>query len=424
MIYITYKNYNRPFIKTNTVTSMNQFRAAFSHIKTLPSAFWVVIGATLMNQVGNMAFVFLVLYLNDHLEFTLIQASLAFAAFSASTVVTVFIGGGLVDKLGAARIMTTALIANSLVLLIFPFIHEYVTIVIMCLVWGFVYGIYRPASQTFISHLSASGMHKVTFSLHRLVLNLGMSIGPAVGGYLASYSFSSIFWANSATNFLASLILIIGLSRTTWFNYRPTSQHKFELSIKWLKRDAVLRLFVIGMIPVSMIFFQHESTLAVFLKRDLHFSLSFYGWLFTMNTLLIVVCELPLNIATMHWPYRVNFILGSIFITAGFAGFYFATESWHVILLTIIWTIGEMILYPSASSYIAEIAPEHQRGSYMSLLNVSSNLGLLLGPWGGAIVMENFGAHGLWLACGLWGIVSVMIFNRLKEPTASKIIPQ
>lgn len=398
---------------------MNHYRAAFLHIKALPSAFWIVIGATLMNQIGNMAFVFLVLYLNQHLKFSLTQASLAFAAFSASTVMTGFAGGGLVDKIGAARLMTISLIANGLILLIFPFIHEYTTIIVMCLAWGFVFGIYRPASQTVVSHLSTQGMHKVTFSLYRLVINLGMSIGPAVGGYLASYSFSSIFWANSATNFLAGIILLIGLSRTTWFSYRPLHEHKFELSIKWIKHDAILRFFLIGMIPVSMVFFQHESTLAVFLSRDLHFPLSFYGWLFTINTLIIVVFELPLNVATINWPYRVNFMLGSILMTAGFAGLYFATSPWHIILLTILWTIGEMILYPSASSYIAEIAPENRRGSYMSLFNASSNLGLLLGPWGGAIIMENVGAHGLWLACGLWGMISVIIFNRLKEPSTS-----
>jgi len=395
---------------------MNLYRETFTHIKRFSSTFWIVIIASFMNQVGNMAFVFLVLYLNKHLGFTLGQSSFAFAAFSASMLVTGLLGGSLIDRIGAARILTTALFANGLALLVIPFVHTFLPIIVMCLIWGCSYGFYRPASQTLISHLSSPGLHKITFSVFRLALNLGMSIGPALGGYLASHSFPAIFIANGAANLVAALILLVGLGRTRWFSYKPAGERKFELSIKWLKRDMALCVFTLGMIPVTMIFFQGESTLAVFLNRDLGFPLSFYGLLFTLNTLMIVFLELTLNVAMMNWPYRINFMLGSFLITAGFAGFIFATTRWHVVLLSMLWTFGEMVLFPSASSYIADIAPEEHRGSYMSILATCSNLGLLLGPWGGAIIMEQFGASGLWLACGLWGLISVGIFWYSPEP--------
>jgi len=398
---------------------MNLYREAVLHIRSLPSAFWIVIGATLMNQIGNMAFVFLVLYLTQHLGYSLAQASFAFALFSGSMLFVGLLGGSLVDKIGAARILIGSLFANSIALLLFPFVRGYSTTLMMCVIWGLAYGLYRPASQTLVSHLSSSGMHKITFSVYRLSLNLGMSIGPAIGGYLALHSFTVIFIANGIANLLAGAILIIGLGRSTWLKYRPAHQYKLELSIKYFLHDSILRTFMLGMIPVSMIFFQHESTLAVFLSRNLGLPLSFYGWLFTVNTLMIVFFELLLNVATMNWPYRVNFILGSLFITAGFAGLLFASQQWHIIVLTVVWTLGEMILFPAASSYIAEIAPKARRGSYMSLLSTISNLGMLLGPFGGAIVMEYAGARGLWIACGLWGMISVIIFTYLREPKLS-----
>lgn len=395
---------------------MSVFQEAKKHIRTLPSAFWVVITATLMNQVGNMVVVFIVLYLNQHLGYSLIKASTAFAAFSASMFMVGLFGGNLVDKFGALRMMTGALVANGAILLTFPFLQHFFAIILCSLCWGFAFGLYRPASQTFVSQLSTAGKHKITFSVYRLAINLGMSVGPALGGYLAGYSFEYIFYANAITNFLAATILLIGLARTSWFKYKPTPAYKPVLSIKWLKRDPALRFFIFAMIPVSMIFFQHESTLAVFLSRDLHLPLSFYGLLFTINTLIIVVCELVLNIFMMNWAYRITLMLGSFFITIGFAGLYFASTQWDIILLTVLWTIGEMILYPSASSYIADIAPEEHRGSYMSLYSTTSNIGMMLGPWGGAIVMEHLGANGLWMACGVWGMISVVMFQWLQEP--------
>jgi predicted MFS family arabinose efflux permease len=130
----------------------------------------------------------------------------------------------------------------------------------------------------------------------------------------------------------------------------------------------------------------------------------------TINTLLIVFIELPLNIATLNWSYRINFILGSFFTTVGFAGMYFVTLKGQIVLLAVCWTIGEMILFPASNSYVADIAPEANRGSYMSLYNTSFNIGLILGPWCGALIMQQLGAHGLWISCGLWGLLSIIGF--------------
>lgn len=395
---------------------MNIYREAFTHIRQFPKTFWVVIFATLMNQAGNMAFVFLVLYMTQHIGTSLSQASIAFAVFSGSMLVSSSIGGSIIDKFGAVKTMIVPLILNGTILLIFPSVSHYFSILVLCLLWGIAYGIYRPASQTFITQLSHPGIHKLTFSIYRLAMNLGMSIGPAVGGYLAGHSYASIFIVNGVANLLASIVLFLGLYHTPWFHLRSTAKRKLQFNLKILRYDTKLLLFVLGMVPIAMVFFQHESTLPVFLNRDLHFPLSFYGILFSINTLMIVFVELALNVAMMHWQYRTNFILGSFLITLGFVGMCIASLEWHVIALTVIWTLGEMIMFPSAGSYIADIAPAEHRGTYMSLYTTTSNIGLLIGPWSGAIIMDYFSANGLWLTCGLWGIMSLILFYYLREP--------
>jgi MFS family permease len=398
---------------------MNLYREAFLNIKKFPSQFWIVITATLINQIGNMAFVFLVLYATEHLGLTVSQGAVAFAVVSGSMLLSGVLSGNLIDYFVATRLVIGAVFMNGIVLLFIPLIQNYHLLILMCVAWGTFYGVYRPASQTLVSYMTVDGLHKITFSIYRLVVNLGMSIGPAIGGHLAAHSFPAVFISNGIANIIAGTILILGLSGSLWLMHRPALEQKKIFSIKWIKYDSALRWFLIGMVPVSMVFYQHTSTLSVFLKQNLHLSASFYGWLFTLNTLMIVFLELALNVATINWPYRVNFIMGTALISAGFAGMYFAKSMNHIIILTIIWTIGEMILYPSASSYIAEIAPTERRGSYMSLFNGSTTLGLLMGPWTGAIIMEQFGAHSLWMACGIWGLFSIGVFSFLKAHSKS-----
>lgn len=394
---------------------IKHWRESYKHIFSFPTTFWIVIAASLMNQIGNMALVFLILYLNKHLGWSLTESSIAFAAFSGATLLIGIIGGALIDKIGSSRTLILTLVINGFTLLSLPYFTSNTAVILMCLIWGTAFGLYRPASQTFVAELSTPGLHKLTFSVYRLVMNLGMSIGPALGGYLASQSYPAIFYVNGVTNILASIILAVGLLR--YAPSLPTSLPKsFEFTLHWLKRDALLTLFLIAMVPISMVFFQCESSFPIFLNENLKTPPSFYGALFTLNTLIIVFFELPLNVAILNWPYRLNFILGSFFITIGFVLLLFASKAWHIIALTIVWTLGEMILFPASSSYIADIAPAEHRGSYMALYSTCSNLGMLLGPLFGTLLMQYLGAPSLWMMCAIWGIISILLFNSIEDP--------
>lgn len=381
----------------------------FSRFNQFPRGFWIVLAASFINQAGNMAIAFLVLYLHQKLHFNLAEASFAFASFSAGMLTTGMIGGSLTDRYGGARIMALSLLGSGLLFLCIPLLQEYMLLMLLCLLIGLAYGLYRPASQALVSQMSPPGMYKLTFSCYRLVINLGMSIGPAIGGFLAVFSFKVLFLANGAACLAAFLILYCGLRHSIWFKVHAAQ--KSVIGFRWLREDAALRLFLLGVIPVSMIFVQHETALPVFLRVNLQLPYSFYGLLFTLNTILLVLFELPLNIFTLQWPYALNLALGGLLIISGFAGLYFCTQQWQVLTLAVVWTLGEMIFYPAAASYIAEIAPEKRRGSYMSMYSTATNLGMLLGPVSGAGFMQYFGIEYLWLACGLLGLWPVFIYS-------------
>jgi MFS family permease len=404
---------------------MTAFRHSFTHIRNLPFAFWIVIVATLINQLGNMAMVFLVPYLTIHLHFSLPLSSFIYAAFCAALLISGVMAGPLADRFGPSRVMATVLCTNAAVLLFMPLATHFLSILLMCLLWGCVFGMYKPAAQTFLTHIAPRDSFKVTFSIYRLAWNLGMSIGPAIGGYLAVHSFYSIFIFNGSANFLASLILILGLKYCPGVNHRPMIHPNAMLipDFKAFKFDKGLRLLVLGMIPVCMVFYQNQSTMPIFINQELHLPLSFYGLLFTINTLMIVFFELPLNIATLHWPASRSLSIGSLLIGLGFCGFLLVSSAWEVAMIIVVFTIGEMILFPTASSYIAEIAPEHSRGNYMSILSTSINLGLLIGPWSGALLMHHLTSKSLWIACGLWGLLAAGIFQYLNKPKYDKLPP-
>ena len=131
--------------------------------------------------------------------------------------------------------------------------------------------------------------------------------------------------------------------------------------------------FIAALIPVQLVFFQFTSTLPLFLVRNLHYPESIYGTIFTVNTLLIVALEVPLNSAMAHWSHRRTLTLGAFLYAVGFGSYALVGiapfgKTAGVFAAVVIWTFGEMIMMPGSSAYAAEIAPPERRGEYIGSL--------------------------------------------------------
>jgi MFS family permease len=163
---------------------------------------------------------------------------------------------------------------------------------------------------------------------------------------------------------------------------------------------------------IEIVFFQSQGAMALFLVGGLGFSESAYGLLFTVNTILIILIEVPLNTWMAHWPHRHSMALGAFLCGAGFGGLAFASDFLSVAATVVVWTFGEMILFPGGSAYVADIAPADRMGEYMGFYVMTFSTAFIIGPWLGILVLQHFGALTLWvgsLACGI--ISAAMIWN-------------
>jgi MFS family permease len=174
----------------------------------------------------------------------------------------------------------------------------------------------------------------------------------------------------------------------------------------------------------GIVFFQHEGALPLFLVEDLGLSPAFYGLLFTINTVMIVFMEVPLNAATTHWPHRRALALGAFLFAAGSGVFVFATGPAVIIAGIVIWTFGEMMLFPQASAYVADIAPAHRRGEYMGAYSLSFSLAFAFAPWAGTTVFAEFGSVILWTAVFIVGCVSAAMMLQVTADSAVEAVPQ
>ena len=389
---------------------MNPWRG----LSGLPRALWILSAAGFVNRSGTMFLPFLILYLTKELGVSPSVAGGVFALFGFGALVAGPFVGRFADRFGPVRMMRLSLVLSGSLLLHDPLARTLPSIAVLTLLIAVANEAFRPASLSTISHLAAPEQRKAAFALNRLASNLGMSIGPALGGFLAAVSWPSLFFVDGATSLLAAATLILFFPRDVTF---PSAPHESPgPSRREGLHDPALVFFLVALVPVSIVFFQHAASLPVYLVRDLGFPVWSFGLFHTINTLLIVLLEVPLNLATSRWPHRRTLALGSALVGAGFGALVFARSSPAVVLTIAVWTFGEMMLLPGMASWVADVAPPERRGAYMGLYGTAFNLAIVIGPPLGTYLLEHAGGSALWLTMFGLGLASAALFSRVKEP--------
>jgi predicted MFS family arabinose efflux permease len=146
---------------------------------------WVLSVSMLINRSGSMVLMFSSLYLTRDLGFSMETAGIILSFYGIGSVLGSFAGGWLTDRFHHYRIMMVSLIGSGLILFLLFWVESQIGISIVMFMYAFVADVFRPANSSAIGIFSTPENRTRSVSLVRLAVNLGFSIGPAAGGFIA-----------------------------------------------------------------------------------------------------------------------------------------------------------------------------------------------------------------------------------------------
>ncbi|MDX9925069.1 MAG: MFS transporter [Ignavibacteriaceae bacterium] len=381
-------------------------------LKGIPKNIWLLSAATLINRSGTMVLPFLALYFAKELKVSVSEAGLALVAFGLGSLISAPFVGRLSDRFGPLSIMKLSLFASGFMLFLFSFIDNYNIALIVTFLWSALSEAFRPANLTFISNETAPEQRKTAFALNRIAINLGMSIGPVIGGILAYYNYHLLFYVDGVTSVMAAGFLMV--SPFEKFHEEEVIKEAV-LAPQKIYKDKRFIYYILALLPVEFVFFQHLGAVPIYFVKELHYTEAIYGILMAINTVIIIFVEVPLNSAMSHWRDSSSLALGSLLCAIGFGMMAFSANIYYLVLSIIVWTFGEMIFFPSSASFLSNIAPKDKVGEYMGYYQMNFSFSFMVAPWLGAIVLENYGSTILWGATFVLASISSIFLYRLKE---------
>jgi len=378
------------------------YRDAFSG---LSRPVWLLSVATLINRSGTMVLPFLALFLTEKRGFTITQAGQALALYGLGAVVASYVGGRLCDRFDPRRVMKWSLTLTGASFLALGHIHGRLAISSMIVVLSFVGETFRPANMAALTMASDAGERARSFALMRLAVNIGMTLGPTVGGFLALRDYGWLFVADGATCLFAAGLLHLVFPGSVLRDAPRITRAATEVPIRSPWRDRPLLVILGLMFLLNTVTFQIVGTFPLTLRDLYGFSEARIGLALAVNTLIIVLFEMVLvhRLAGRN-PLKVSGA-GAFLFCAGLALLPLGSSFGFVVFTVMVWTVGEMLTFPIVSSAVAERAPEESRGATMGLLNLSFASAFVAAPLVGTWIYQNLGPRTLWYGCGAVGLV-------------------
>ena len=400
-------------------------------IKTLynqyPRQYWLMItGIVISTAGGSMIWPFLLIYVSGKLHLPLSTVALLISINAGTGLFASFLAGTLTDKIGRKAVMVFSLAMNGIAYFFLMRAETYPQFVVLMILIGLSNPLYQVGADAMLADMIPSEQRTDAYAINRIANNAAFALGPAVGGFLASSSYNFAFYGASAGFIIYSLLLFFlareTLDKTVSVTKTPSfaEQTKGKEGYVRVFRDKAYMAFVsmiaLGLIAPSMVWI----LMAVYAKTNFGVAESMYGWIPTTNALLCVFAQYPVTQITRKYEtltvtasgmliYAIG--VGSVALMTSFTGFW---------LSMVVMTFGELTLVPTASKYVADIAPADMRGRYMSIYWLSWGLSRTLAPLIGGALNDNLFPQAIWIGGLLIGLTSVCGLVILKSITKSR----
>jgi MFS family permease len=388
---------------------------AHNALNKYPRQFWLMFVGMLISTIGtSMIWPFLTIYVSKQLSVSLTAVTSLLTLNASVGIVSSFLGGPLIDKVGRKWIMAFSLASNGLAYVFLGNASTFLHFAVLMSITGAVNPLYRTTADTMMADLIPIEKRADSYALMRLSNNLGISIGPLIGGFVASSSYTIAFYCAAAGMITYSLLIVL-FARETMPD-RPADPEEIQSrkerfgGYPAILKDVTFMSFVVNFTMATICAVMMWTVMPVYANQRFNVPENVYKWIPATNAIMVVTLQTLITGRTKRFSPLPVMMAGAFFYMAGVGSVAFATAFRGFWISMVIMTIGELILMPTSSTYAANLAPSEKRGRYMSLYSLGWPAATGIGPLIGGVLNDSIGPRSIWFGGATIGLVSVIIF--------------
>ena len=375
--------------------------------------------------MGAMGFAvsipFISIYFHAELGLSMSEIGIFFGVMALVRSVFQMIGGELSDRIERRYLLVHSqfyrAIAFGLLALSIYFDWGFWMIAIGMAINSVFGAVFHPTANALVSDILPAEKRLDGYAITRSMGTLGWAAGPAVGGFLAHYSYSLLFFLSAIVTFLSGAVFLWFLKSPAYT--RNTERFKFRdlLSIKDdpnLAKHSLL-IFLLYLVVAQLI-----APFSVYAVEMAGISEGQLGMLYMVNGLLVVLLQLPTTNLLRNMKLTYQLALGGLIYAIGYGMVGIYSGFTYFLVAIIIVTLGEICMSPPSLALTSRMAPEGRMGRYMGIFSFFVASGWSFGPLYGGFILDYASSSPI-LAWTL--ISSLAMFSAIGYFIFSKSLP-
>jgi MFS family permease len=399
----------------------------------LPRPVLVLQAGTALNYFGTgLILPFEIIYLHQVRGFPTATAGLVLATVMGTAAVVMLPSGALLDRLSAKPLLVAGNLVSAAGYGALAFVDRPWQGFVWSAVGGAGFGIAQTAGQVLTLTLVPAELHASSTALRRVAGNFGLGLGATVAGFVVAAAhhhlraFQGLYVFDGVTFSCFALVVLARIPNPRPANAASSSDGGAR-GFRAVSRDHLLLALIAGNLALVMIggaFF--SNLLPLFAVEHTPVGPGEIGIIVFINTFFIVVAQVPATRVVTRMR-RTHALAGTSAIFAiGLLAVLLATLTRSTVIATtvlagvaIVIAIAECAQFIVLGPLVAELAPPHLLGRYMSLYGLSFTVGVALGPAvGGALLATS--PDAVWwggaLVLALTGVGLLRLRDRIPDP--------
>jgi MFS family permease len=405
------------------MTLLHRIRALYNEY---PRQYWLMIaGIVLATAGGSMIWPFMLIYASGKLDLALSTVAILISINAGTGLIASLIAGTLADKVGRKVVMNFSLTMNGFAFFLLMGAETFPQFAGLMIMIGLSNPLYQVGADAMLADLIPSEKRTEAYAINRIAHNAAFALGPAIGGFLATRSYDLAFYC-AGIGFLSYSVLLFFLARETLnkstgsISIPNAPSEGYQRVLKDKNYMAFVAMISLGLIAPTMLWI----LMPVYTKTNFGIPEALYGWIPTTNALMCVFVQYPVTGITRNRPTLPVLGMGMLIYALGAGSVALMSSFWGFWLSMVILTFGELTLVPTASKYVADLAPADLRGRYMSMHWLGWGLARTLAPIVGGLLNDNIAPRAIWiggLLIGLTSTLGLFLLSRLSTPQTAPL---
>jgi MFS family permease len=366
---------------------------------------------------------FEIIYLHQIRGFSTSTAGLVLAATMGTAAIATPPTGALLDQYSAKAIVVAGSLASALGYAGFAYVELPWQAFACSIVSGAGIGAAGTALRTLTIRLVKPEQRAASFALNRVAGNVGIGSGATVAGFLVASaqqlsSFQTLYFFDAATYAGFALIVLAAVPSPRAETVTATDAN--GTGFRAVARDRLFLIVIaanVVLVVVGHTFF--SNILPPFAKTHTPVGPAAIGIILLVNTSFVVIAQIPAVRVVARMRRTHAFALTSVLFAVSLLAVLPATLIHSALAATsllvgvaIVFALGEIAHILVLGPLVADMAPAHLLGRYLSLYSLTFTLSLAIGPAIGGVLLQG-APDAIWWGGALAAVLAGTVLLRL-----------